>query len=333
MRVKLELTRIAGGGAAGAAASPGRPTAEEDFPAAPTVLRLYDLPLAETGGTGLIALAAGTGPGWRRAELSLSFDDGASWSDVGATAAPAVMGTAVTLLPAGGSALFDLAGSVEVELLHEGMDLEARDEDALVGGVNLALIGAELVQFGAVERLGARRFRLSRLLRGRRGTEWAAGSHQPGEEFALIEAGSARPVELPPGLEAGTPARMLASGVADAEPAAAQIVAAGEALRPPAPVHLRAEAVGGGDIALSWVRRSRLGWSWTSGSDTPLGEESERYELELSGAGGARRVELSESRFLYAAAARAADGPGAIQAAVVQLGTHGRSRPAVITIN
>jgi hypothetical protein len=274
-----------------------------------------------------------TGPGWRSAELSISFDGGASWSDIGTTAAPAVIGTALTELPAGDSALFDLAGNVEVELLHEGMDLEARDDDALAGGANLALIGAELIQFGAVERLGPRRFRLSRLLRGRRGTEWAAGDHQAGEGFALIEAAGARPIEMPPGLAAGTAVRLLASGVGDAEPVEAEIVATGEALRPPSPVHLRAQAAGGGEILLSWVRRSRLGWSWTSGSDTPLGEESERYELELSGAGGVRRVEMSESSFLYAAGARDADGPGPIAASVVQLGTHGRSRPATITIS
>jgi hypothetical protein len=210
------------------------------------------------------------------------------------------------MLPAGGSALFDRMSSVDVELLHEGMELEARSDDALVGGANLALLGAELVQFGDVERLGPRRFRLSRLLRGRRGTEWAAGAHRVGEEFALIEPGSIRAIELPAGAAAGTSVMLLASGVADVEPATAELVATGEALRPPAPVHLRVEPTSGGAVLISWVRRSRFGWGWASGSDTPLGEESERYELELRG--WWRRRSRSRAASCIAAL-RAADGP------------------------
>jgi hypothetical protein len=202
-----------------------------------------------------------------------------------------------------------------------------------VAGANLALIGKELVQFGAVERLGPRRFRQSRLLRGRRGTEWAAGAHQIGEDFALIDAAGIRAVELPTEAAAGTSVMLLASGVADAEPAAAETIAPGEALRPPSPVHLRAEALGAGGVLISWVRRSRLGWGWTSGSDTPLGEESERYEVDLAGSAGTRRFEVTESRYVYEASARAAEGPGPVAVTVVQLGTNGRSRPATITID
>jgi hypothetical protein len=334
MRVKLELVREAPLAASAIAASPGRPTTQPDLVHGPTILRLYDLPLGEVGGgeAALAVLAAGTSAGWRTAELSMSFDGGGSWQDLGGAAAPAVLGAAVTALPAGGSALFDHQAAVEIELLHDAMELEARDENALVAGANLALIGAELVQFGAVEQRGPRRYRLSRLLRGRRGTEWAAGTHQAGEDFALIEAGSVRTIDLPAGAAAGAPVMVLASGAADGEPAAAQLVAAAEALRPPAPVHLRAEAQSDGGVLISWVRRSRLGWGWTSGSDTPLGEESERYQVEVAGAGGARRVEVAESRFLHEAAARAADGPGPYTVTVVQLGTHGRSRPATIII-
>jgi len=335
--VKLELVRVADAAApAGPAASPGRAVREPDLVHGPTMLRLYDLPLAELSSAGrpaVAVLAAGSEAGWRRAALSVSFDAGASWQDVGATAAPAVIGTAATVLGGGGSALFDRAGSFEVELLHEEMALAARDEDALVAGANLALIGAELVQFGAAERVGPRRWRLGLLLRGRRGTEWAAAGHAAGEPFALIEAESLRAIELPAGLAAGTQVRVLASGVADAEPAEAALVAAGEALRPPGPVHLRAEEGADGSVRLSWVRRSRAGWAWTSGADTPLGEENERYQLTLSGTGWARTAELADSQYIYDAAARAADGPGPVVATVAQLGTHGASRGAPIIIS
>lgn len=334
MEVKLELVGIGEATAPPAGASPGRPVSELDLPHGPTIVRLHDLPLTEVAGdrAALLVLAAGAEPGWRRAELSVSFDGGASWSDIGRTPAGAVMGSALTVLPPGGSALFDVAAGVEVELVHEAMELLARDDDALVGGANLALIGDELVQFGSVEAFGERRYRLSRLLRGRRGTEWAAGLHQPGEPFALIKAGSVGAIELPAGLAAGGEVRLLASGVGDEAPAEATMVASGETLRPPSPVHLRAEAAAGGDIILRWVRRSRQGWSWTSGSDTPLGEEREAYRLTLSGAGWSRSTELSVPEYLYTAAEQAADGAGPVLAEVAQIGTHASSRAAAITL-
>jgi hypothetical protein len=335
MKVTLELVRFAAGVAVAGAASPGRPVSEADLPHGPTTLRLYDLPLAEAAGDRptLVALAAGSQAGWRRANLSVSYDDGVSWEDAGTTAAPAVLGEALTVLPPGGSALFDLAAAVEVQLLDDEMLLVGRDKDALVAGANLALVGDELVQFGDAELLGEGRYRLSRLLRGRRGTEWAMANHVAGEEFALIEAASARPITLPAGMAAGTEVRLLASGVGDAEPAAAVRIAAGEALRPPGPVHLSAAAVEDGGVAISWVRRSRLGWSWASGSDTPLGEEVELYAVTLTGAFFSREVEVSAPSFTYDAAARAADGTGPVLVSVVQLGTHGRSRAASIIID
>lgn len=114
------------------------------------------------------------------------------------TAAPAVLGTVTTTLAETRSALFDLQRSVEIELLHDEMQLLSRDDDALIAGANLALIGEKLVLFGLVERLGQRNYRISRLLRGRRGTEWAAAVHYVGEGFALLEPHSVRIIDLRP---------------------------------------------------------------------------------------------------------------------------------------
>jgi hypothetical protein len=176
--------------------------------------------------------------------------------------------------------------------------------------------------------LGARRFRLSRLLRGRRGSEWAAGLHAAGETFALIEAESLAVVEAP--LSAlGGEARLIATGLGDPEGVPSLRQVDGEAMRPPSPVHLRADRLANGDWALHWVRRSRNGWVWLSGSDTPLGEEIERYRLTLAGEGFERTVTVPSPDYLYTAAEQAADGlAGPLTIQVVQLGTSAPSRPA-----
>jgi hypothetical protein len=229
--------------------------------------------------------------------------------------------------------LFDERSSVEVELLNEAMWLESRNDAALASGANLAVLGEELIQFGVATPLGARRFRLSRLLRGRRGTEWAAGLHSAGEPFALIEAESLAAIDAPLGALGGE-ARLLATGLGDPDGVLALRQLRGEAMRPPSPVHLRAQRLANGDLALSWVRRSRNGWVWLSGSDTPLGEETEAYRLTLTGEAYQRSLTLPSPAFLYTATEQAADGlAGPLAIEVVQLGTSAPSRPAsLVTI-
>src|SRR5207237_4091116 len=247
-----------------------------------------------------------------------SFDAGASWQAMGSTAAAAIMGVTMNSLPAAGAARIGTVSSLEVELVHDGMWLEGRSDDALAGGANLAAVGEERTQFGGVAAVGDRRFRLSRRLRGRRGTEWAAESHLADEPFTLLARDALTAIEGPAGAEA----RVLATGVGDVPDAAAASRAVGaEMLRPPSPVHLKAIESVDGDLAISWIRRSRLGWGWTDGADTPLGEEAERYRLTISGPDFSRTVETAASAYLYTAAARAADGAGPLTLSVVQTGS------------
>jgi hypothetical protein len=334
MVLTLELSGVpAPAAGAGPGASAGRPVDQPDLLHGPTTFLLLDLPLlAEDlpNRPRLLVAAAGAETGWRRAELSASFDGGISWVAAGATAPPAIIGTALSAPAAAGAALFDARSSVEVELLNDAMWLESRSDAALGSGANLAVLGDELIQFGVATPLGDRRFRLSRLLRGRRGTEWAMGLHVAGDGFALIEAESLATVDVPLGALGGE-ARLLATGLGDADGAPALRQVSGEAMRPPAPVHLRAERRTNGDLALSWVRRSRNGWVWLSGSDTPLGEESESYRLTLAGAGFERRLTLASPDYLYTAPEQAADGwAGPLAIEVVQLGTSAPSRPAAL---
>lgn len=81
--------------------------------------------------------------------------------------------------------------------------------------------------------------------------------------------------------------------------------------RPYAPCHLRATTMAG-DVALTWIRRTRLDGEadWRDGTaDVPLGETTERYSVEvLDGASLARSAEVTAPLFTYTAAMAAADG-------------------------
>ncbi|HEX8534219.1 MAG TPA: phage tail protein [Allosphingosinicella sp.] len=337
MVVELEIARIPGAAApAEPFAHPGRPTPQPDLLHGGTKLLLLDLP--PTGDEVLsapriVAAAAGAEQGWRQAALTASLDGG-TWQPQGSTAAPATMGVSLTVLGPSGSALIDRAGTVEVELLNESMWLEGRSDPALAMGENAAMLGDELIQFGEAEPLGNRRFRLKRLLRGRQGTEWAAALHHAGEPFVLLEQERLAPLEGKVAAVGGE-LRMMASSIGDSDPPPlASLRIEGRALQPPSPVQLRAVRETNGDVGISWTRRSRSGWSWPSGADTPLGEEVECYELLLSGNGSDRRMVLSQPGYVYTSSQQAVDSQtGPLLIRVSQLGTHARSRVASISIN
>ena len=85
----------------------------------------------------------------------------------------------------------------------------------------------------------------------------------------------------------------------------------GVGLRPYAPVHLR--ALVDGDVAVSWVRRTRVeGDVWQS-YEVPLGEEREAYLVRVSSGGAVlREVEVLTPEFSYTSAMQAVDGASGV---------------------
>ena len=57
-------------------------------------------------------------------------------------------------------------------------------------------------------------------------------------------------------------------------------VFSGVGLRPLSPAHVRGLR-SAGDLAISWVRRTRLGGDSWDAAEVPLGEETERYEVDI----------------------------------------------------
>lgn len=321
----------AGGGSAGGSggstgfmpqplpASSGRVLPAPDVIQGPTLLGVFEVPALDDSvyaAPRLTIVAAGAQPGWRRAALLLSVDGGASYASAGVTAAPGVIGTVSAGAAASPAVLRDLAGRVDVMLAHDAMVLTDANDAALDSGANLALIGNELVQFGHATRLGARQWRLERLLRGRRAT--AAANITPGQRFVLLDPEARALVELPLSALDGT-ALVLASGVGDnSEPAQLAATISGASVRPPSPVHFRITDRSGGYATLRWARRSRAGWRWIDGADVPLAEESESYRLTFRNGGRSTSADVAGTSLVVTEADLA---PWAI----IELRQHGRN--------
>ena len=305
--VTLDVERQPLRAAVSMGADAGRVHDAGDAAPGPTTLHILDLPpLFDGGGVTprLWIAAAGAAAGWRRCGIALSNDDGDSYAVAGEVGAPSPMGDITTPLPEGCSDRWNQA-SVDVMLLSDTMWLESRNEAAVLAGGNLALIGDEIVQFSDALALGSGRFRLSSLLRARRGTTMAA--HPVGARFVMLD-----PLRLlaldPPAELIGRTLRWRPTGSGDAGAPAIVAVLGATALRPLSPVFLTMRR-DGADTLFDWRRRSRSGFAWLDGVDAPLGEAREAYRVTLEVGGTALRdVVVDAPTWRYDAAALTADG-------------------------
>lgn len=295
----------------------------------PVTLALFESPDASApadGSPALMLAASSPGGAWKQRPVTVTVA-GQSFAFL-TPRQRSVLGQALEVLGAGSPDLIDASNSVEVELVNGDQWLTSCDDEALANGANLAMIGPELVQFGDAVAAGPGRFRLSRLLRGRGGTEWAIGGHQGGEWFAMVGDGNSARLNLPQWVTGTIATAALASG--SGGPVAALV--GGEALRPLAPAHLAGGLDASGNLSLSWIRRSRSGWAWVDEVDAPIGESVEKYRVTVEGTAAVVEATSLIPQVVIPAAELAGIGAGAAAIEVRQLGDFAASRPAFISI-
>ena len=329
MTVTLECVALAPETAA-IGASSGRVLAAADTSIGQTMVHAFELPPIDDMASSVPRLAiaaAGSAAGWRRAALLLSTDDGAAWQAIGGTRGVAVLGTVVSPPGPAPASIEDRRNVVEVELAHAAMQLDDADAAALDSGANLAMLGDELIQFAHAQSLGGRRWRLSGLWRGRRGTERAIGSQVAGDRFVLLDADALALIDLPASALGGG-ARVLAEGVGDSGEAAAEAAIDGISLRPLAPVHLAAQPLAEGGVQLRWVRRNRNDWTWRDGTDVAPEPGGERYRLSVipeTGSGWTMELGAAEATLSAAVCAEP------LRIELRQIGVAGASPAATLT--
>lgn len=320
--------------------------------AAATELLLPDLPLLrdidDLGGTGsrIYALAGGYGAvNWSGAALYRS-PDGIGWALVGRVGREMAWGAAQNALGVPGSPFAtDTLNSLRVFMTTGGDRLESVTHEAMLNGANAALLlkangEPEVLQFRDAVLQADGSYLLSGLLRGRRGTDIYTTGHQVGETFVLLEASSVEMLSLALG-DLGLTRQWRAVGIGSLFDNAETLTAthSGRDLKPYAVAHPKAQ-VSGDDIALSWVRRSRIGGEWKDGIGTvPMGEASEAYEVDiLSGAGGTvlRTLTAASPSVTYTSAAIATDFgvmPATLSLVIYQMSAVlGRGLPRAVTL-
>jgi hypothetical protein len=250
------------------------------------------------------------------------------------------LGSATTLLPAGPTTIWDDGNTVTVRLI-EGALTSTTYLNAM-SGINTLAIGApgrwEIMSFVNATLNGDGTYTLSRLLRGRLGTEWAVGLHAIGDAVVVLEAGALIRI-VPATTDIGVPRYYKAISFGGDESDVITYTHQAVGLEPYSPVHIRGQrhSPSTNDWTITWVRRTRVDGGWRDYVDVPLGEASESYEIDImSGSTVKRTLTATSQTVTYTAAMQTTDF-GAVQTTlsvrVYQLGgTTGRGYVASATI-
>ncbi|MEW5421383.1 glycoside hydrolase/phage tail family protein [Amorphus sp. 3PC139-8] len=294
----------------------------------PPLAVLLDLPRVVDGDDHRPRVAVFASP-WPGTTTIWRSGSGNSFDAIAAITAPAVIGTLAAPLSSGPIGRWDGANSILVDLA--GGSLASRTDLEVLSGANALAIRAssgawEIVQFASAELVAEGRYLLTRLLRGQLGTEDAmAAGHAAGTMVVLLNTALATlPLDRSTlRLERSYRIGPSAGGLAGPAVTEMAFTGTGRGIAPLSPVHVRAIRRTGGEIELSWIRRTRIGGDdWVS-EDVPLGETGEAYRLEiLAGATVVRTLETQTPAYTYGLAEQVTDfgaPPSSLRIRVAQL--------------
>jgi hypothetical protein len=235
--------------------------------------------------------------------------------------APATLGVTLDPFPTGPEGRMDYRARPRIRLTYG--TLTSADLVSMLGGVNLAGVRNadgewEIIQFQSATLVDAQTYELSGLLRGRFGTESAMRDPiAEGAPFVILDAAVTRvplqesELKLPFNWRYGPGNR----DIGDASYVTASFAYQGLGRRPLSPVHVRGVRASG-DLSISWIRRTRSGGDNWEVPEVPLGEDAERYEVDiLDGTDVKRTISATSPVVLYSSTDQIADF-GSVQLAV-----------------
>jgi hypothetical protein len=218
---------------------------------------------------------------------------------------------------------WDEVNTLNVVPINGGSRIVGATEAEVLNGANLgAMVSAsglvEIIQHVNATVNGDGSITLSRLLRGRRGTE-DAGAFSAAT-YLLLDGSQLRVTSALAALNGSESFRFPGAFETVEQVGTISRIAAGRAERPFAPVNIAGARDGSNNLTITWVRRTRIGGEWLDlTGDVPLGEASEAYEVDVRNASDTATLRtitgLSSPSASYTAAQQTTDF-GATQASV-----------------
>lgn len=293
----------------------------------------------------------GAGNSWKGATVYKSIDGGATFTSVMSLITEATIGNLISALPVSEAHTWDNDTVIDVAVASSAFTFESRTDDAVLAGANAAAVGDdgrwEIVQFSNATKISDTHWQLSRLLRGRRGTEHNIGRSHINDRLVIISTGDVGRVVLQTTeIGASRIYKVVSIGTSYASGIDYPFAGHAEALVPFSPTSIEAVQETHDGILISWVRRSRLGRTLMSGVDIPLGETTESYQVDILDPASPdspetvlRTLSSSTESVVYTGAQQTTDfGHTLPSGAIVRLAVYqlssvvGRGTPAIVTL-
>lgn len=212
------------------------------------------------------------------------------------------IGELATSLATADPGVWDRTNTVDVELVAG--TLTSATEAEVLAGANLCIIGNEILQFATATLIATNTYRLSTLLRGRRGSEWAIATHAIGAKFALADNLLAATF---PVTSLGLAFNMRVTNGWDLISNEESGTAACRSRMPYAPCNVRGSRDVSDNLTITWDRRSRTAPLGPL-AEPPLDETSEMYEVDImDGVTVVRTISSTTPTCAYSAANQVTD--------------------------
>lgn len=222
--------------------------------------------------------------GWPGAVVKKSVDGGVSWTDVGFTGKPAVVGKTTSKLSDGSTTRWDRKNSVTIQIESADTALYSTTEASALAGDNTLAIGYhdrwEILSFTDVVDEGDGRYTISNLIRGRRGTEKYTNKHVKRDLAILLTDALVWIPITEERIDTSVLYKFVTFGQLATKAIERDYTCKAIRLKPYDPVHIKGTRNESGDLHITWFRRSRIAMNWGP-SDVPLSENEESYEIDI----------------------------------------------------
>lgn len=321
---------------------------------APPSAEFLDLPLLRDADSdpGFYVVAQrehGAGNTWKGATIYKSVDGGATFASLFSIVNEATIGTINSALPVSQAFTWDNDTVIDVTVASAAFTFESRTDDAVLAGANAAAVGDdgrwEIIQFATALKITDTHWQLSRLLRGRRGTEHNISRSHINDRLVVISTGDLGRVVLQTAeIGASRVYKAVSIGTSFSSGIDTNFAGHAEALVPFSPVDLTAVRETSTDLLISWIRRGRIGRTLMSGVDVPLSEATEAYQVDILDVASPdspetvlRTLSVTTQHAVYTAAQQTTDfgstSATQIKVAIYQMSAVvGRGTPAIETL-
>ncbi|MBY6055375.1 glycoside hydrolase/phage tail family protein [Leisingera daeponensis] len=296
----------------------------------------------------LLAVYARPWPGSMAVYKSPELD---GYNLLASTSARAKMGVTASTFPAGPVSRWDDASELLVDM---GADtLTGVTDAAALSGENVFAVEVsngvwEVFAAARADLVSPGQYRLSRMLRGLRGTEDTMADDLPaGAQVVVLSASTVRALPIDPvevGLQLNWLVGPASKPISDDAYLSRSFIPLGRGLRPFSPAQVQQPyrtPRTSSDLTISWIRRSRslVADNWEV-AEVPLSEETESYEVDImNGATVLRTLTSSSPSVVYTAGNQTSDfgsllGPGdSLDIRIYQISTtYGRGAPLSETL-